>query len=114
MSAIIDPDWSRSRAVAAHATGGNGGGGIVENLQQKFDAIWTAIASLREDMSAIKATLPHLATKAELQAMRSEMHIEFQKLWVALGALETRMIRWFIGTTITLTALVYGLARYTP
>jgi hypothetical protein len=49
--------------------------------------------TLREDMSAIKATLPHLATKADLHKI------------------ETTMVRWFIYTALGAGSLAFGVAK---
>lgn len=57
-----------------------------------------SISSLQREVSAVVATVAnmesHYATKAELRA------------------LETHIIRWFVGTAIALTALAFTIARF--
>lgn len=55
---------------------------------------------LKADVREIKATLPHLATKAEINGVRSD-----------LSTLETRIIRWFIGTTIAAVSVAFTIAK---
>lgn len=65
-------------------------------LQKEVAVLGTAVKQLatKEEVGAIAATIPHLATKAELQAM------------------ETNIIRWFVGTAVAIAALVFGIARF--
>lgn len=51
------------------------------------------IAVFRADLAGFKAMLSQFATKAELHAM------------------ETRIIKWFIGTAVTLTTLAFAIAK---
>ena len=49
---------------------------------------------VKSEISRIAAIIPHLATAA------------------SVSALETRMIKWFVGTAITLTALAFSIAKF--
>jgi archaellum component FlaC len=51
------------------------------------------IGKVREDVSAIKATLPQFATKSDLSAM------------------ETRIIKWFIFTAVAIGTLAFSIAK---
>src|SRR5688572_24589103 len=75
MAAEMDPVWFRGRVAALPATGGSGGG-KVDDTQQRLGALESSMTEVRADVSAIKATLPHLATKADLQQMRAEIKEE--------------------------------------
>jgi hypothetical protein len=65
-------------------------------LQKDGAVIGTAVKQLatKEEVGAIAATIPHLATKAQLQAM------------------ETNIIRWFVGTALAIGALAFAIARF--
>jgi hypothetical protein len=119
---IIDADRFRTRS-SARGTGGNGGGnmddvlrrpGVVESLvaetREEVSAIKSAFAHIatkadlnevKGDVSAIKATLPHLATKAEVNGLRADM-----------SAMETRIIRWIVGTIIAAASMAFTIAKF--
>jgi hypothetical protein len=86
--------------------------GVVENLlaetREAVSAINAAVPhlatkadlnDLKAGLMSINATLPHLATKAELQEVRSD-----------INALETRIIRWIVGTTIASVSVAVSIA----
>ncbi|WP_343732034.1 hypothetical protein [Duganella sp.] len=61
------------------------------------------------------------ATKVELMAFREEVavqfgkvHVEISKLETCIARLETRIIKWFVGTAITIAGVVFAMARYLP
>ncbi len=61
------------------------------------------------------------ATKVELMAFREEVavqfgkvHVEISKLETNIALLETRIIKWFVGTAITIAGVVFAMARYLP
>jgi hypothetical protein len=57
------------------------------------EELMTSISANTAELSRIAAIIPHLATAASVTAM------------------ENRMIRWFIGTAITLTTLAFSIAK---
>jgi len=88
--------------------------GIVESLvaetREDVSAIKAAFAhlatkadvnELRADVSAIKATLPHLATKAEVNELKSD-----------ISAMETKIIRWVVGTMIAVASVAFTIAKF--
>jgi len=61
------------------------------------------------------------ATKVELMAFREETAINFGKVHEAIARgegkiaeVETRIIKWFVATSVTLVGVVFALARYLP
>lgn len=66
----------------------------MRNMQAQIKATNDGLAALQVEVGVLTATIPHLATKAELQAM--EVHI----------------IRWFVGTAVAIAALAFGIARF--
>jgi hypothetical protein len=59
------------------------------------------------------------ATKVEVMAFREETAINFGKVHVEIGKLETKIavletsiIKWFVGTAITIAGVVFAMARY--
>jgi hypothetical protein len=98
MASIVDADRFRTR-LSARGAGGSDGGNM-DDVLRRLGVVESLVAETREDVSAIKATLPHLATKAEINALRSDM-----------SAMETRMIRWIVGTTIAVASMAFAIAK---
>lgn len=64
----------------------------VERLELFVEAVKERLARIEARLDVIEATLLTMATKADL------------------SALETRMIKWFVGTAFTLTTIVASIA----
>jgi hypothetical protein len=97
MASIIDADRFRARQAARGAGGSDGGN--VDDVLRRLGAVEALVTETRVDVGAIKATLPHLATKAELREVRSD-----------ISAMETRMIRWIVGTAIASISVAVSVA----
>jgi hypothetical protein len=94
MSSIIDSERFRERKTAASRGSGGNDGGCVEDILRRLGVVETLVAETRADVSAIKAVQPHLATKADIHA------------------LETKIIKWIIGTVIATGALGFSIAKF--
>lgn len=73
----------------------------MDDVLRRLGVVESLVAGTREDVSAIKATLPHLATKADVNEVKGE-----------INALETRIIRWIVGTTIAAAAVAFTIAKF--
>jgi hypothetical protein len=95
--------------------------GIVESLvaetREDVSAIKAAFAHLatkadvsgvKAGVSAIKATLPHLATKEDVAATKADIN----GVRADINALETRIIRWIVGTTIAAASVAFTIAKF--
>jgi len=67
---------------------------------------------MRADVSAIKAVMPHLATRADVSALRGEVAAVEGSLKAEINALETKVIKWIIGSVITSASLAFAIARF--
>jgi len=65
-----------------------------ENMSDLRSELTASISEVKSEVSRIAGIIPHLATAA------------------SVSALETRMIRWFVGTATTLTALAFSIAKF--
>jgi hypothetical protein len=92
MTNIVDADRFRARSLARGAGGGNGG--YMDDVLRRLGVVEALVAETREDVSAMKATLPHLASKADI------------------SSLETRIIRWIVGTTIAVASVAFTIAKF--
>jgi len=72
-------------------------------------------------LTKIEATLPHLATKAdltnlrtdlmaEMSGLRTDMKVEMSSLKANIASVETKLIKWFIGSVIAISALIIASA----
>jgi hypothetical protein len=61
----------------------------------------THVSELREQVSAILATIPHLATKTDVADLRADV-----------AALETAIIKWIIATVLASAALAFTIAKF--
>ena len=92
MAEIIDANRFRERAVA-HSRSGQDGGNM-DDVLRRLGVVEAVVGELRSDVSAMKATIPHLATKADL------------------SDLETRIIRWLVGTTLAAVSAAFAVAKF--
>jgi hypothetical protein len=68
---------------------------------RRLDAVEPLVGETRKDVSAIEARLPYLATKEEVAATKAE-----------INALETRIIRWIVGTAIASVSVAFTIAKF--
>ncbi|MEJ1961550.1 MAG: hypothetical protein WDO56_08410 [Gammaproteobacteria bacterium] len=99
MATLTHADRFRDRAAARSAGGSDGGN--MDDILKRLSVVESLVADTRADVSAIKAVVPHLATKADLSGLKSD-----------LSALETRIIRWLVGTMIGSVSLAFTVARF--
>jgi hypothetical protein len=97
----IGADRFRSRAAASPETGA-GGGGTMNDFSKRFGEVEKVVAEVR---TRLDATLPHLATKADLHSMKADMHS-------TLHSMEVRMITWMIATSFSSAASAFAIAKY--
>jgi hypothetical protein len=71
----------------------------MDDVLRRLGVVESLVGELRLDVSAIKATLPHLATKAEINEVKA-----------GINSLETRIIRWIVGTSIAAVSVAVSIA----
>ncbi|MEJ1961551.1 MAG: hypothetical protein WDO56_08415 [Gammaproteobacteria bacterium] len=77
----------------------------VRNAQGDIKAANGAIATLKTEVDLIGASLPHLENNAYLSNAGSALVDE-------IGAVETRIIRWFVFTAVAIAALTFSIAKF--
>jgi hypothetical protein len=80
----------------------------MDDVLRRLGVVETLVAGTREDVSAIKATLPHLATKADVAGTKADIN----ELRSDMSAMETRIIRWIVGTTIAVASVAFTIAKF--
>jgi hypothetical protein len=100
MNGVVGSDRFRSRDAASPAAGGSGGGNM-DDILKRLGLVESSVTDIRAQVSAITAVTPHLATKADVSSLRADMN-----------SMETSIIKWIIGTTITSAALAFTIAKF--
>jgi len=73
----------------------------MDDVLRLLGVVETLVGETRVGVSAIEATLPHLATKADINEIK--LHI---------SALGTRIIRWIVGMTIASMSVAFMIAKF--
>lgn len=126
-------EYGHRGAIAKTSVGSGSGGGGVDDIFRRLGNVETGVSELRSEVSAISATIPHLATAAsvadvrteiasvrteiagvrtEIAGVRTEIKTEIADVKTLIASKETVMIRWFIGTALTLAGVAFSLAKF--
>jgi glutathione S-transferase len=74
----------------------------VERLEDFYIEVAERLARLETRVELIASQMAtQMATKADIALIRAEM-----------AALETRMIKWFVGTAVTLAGLAFAAGKF--
>ena len=92
-------------------TDSGGGGGDVEDILKRLGAVETNVSELKSQVSGILAILPHLATKADVADVRTDVAQLRGEVWAAISGLEARIIKWIVATLLTSTGLAFTIAK---
>jgi hypothetical protein len=63
-------------------------------------------------MSRLEGVYEHLATRADVEALRGDFEKSIEILRVDIGRAEARMLRWTMGTIIAAAAVFIGIDRF--
>jgi hypothetical protein len=77
----------------------------MDDLSKRLSAVEAGIAEMRGEMR-------HLATKADLQALRGDMEQRMHGMGQRMHAMEIRMITWMVGTQLSAAATAFAIAKY--
>lgn len=102
-----------ARAENSNSYGGN----VDETILKRLDKVESVVSETREQVIGIAAIIPHLATKADLDAVKEQVGsiaatIPHLATKADVNALEVRLIKWMIGTVIASTGLVFTLTKF--
>ena len=113
----------------------------MEEIQKRLGKVENDVSELKSQMSAIQATIPHLATKADVMdvrtavaelrgemlegfgtlraemlagfgALRAEMVAGLGSLRAEMSARDAAMIKWFIATALTSVGMAFTIAKF--
>lgn len=77
----------------ARAYYGPGDGGGMDDILKRLGAVEESVSEIKAAVSGLTSTMPHLATKADVQSV------------------ETSIIKWIVGTIIAVAALAFAIAK---
>jgi hypothetical protein len=112
MSVVVDSGRHAGRGVTSRAAGGSGGGDM-DDVLKRLGVVEISLSDVRAHVSAITAVVPHLATKADIHDTRAAIQgtkTEIQGVRAEMNAMETRIIKWIVGTGLASAALASGIA----
>jgi t-SNARE complex subunit (syntaxin) len=115
-----------SLAVYSHpgldssATSDSGsGGGQVQDILERLGNVETDVSDLKSKVSAILATVPHLATKADVldvrsavAEMRADMENAVGSIRADMAARENAFMKWMIATVLAAGGLALTIAKF--
>jgi hypothetical protein len=120
-------------STADSFVGSGSGGGGVDDILRRLGNVETDVSELRAEVRAISATMPHLATKADLKAeigevraeigsVRTEIasvRVEVQSVRVEVAdvktkvaSMETAIIKWMVATVLTTAGVAFSIAKF--
>lgn len=94
-------DRRKSQQSERYSTSSGGGGGMedrIGNLEKDVGQLKVDVASIK---SRLDSELPHLATKADMAEVRTEIH-----------GMSNRLVMWSVGTIIAGGVLVFAILEY--
>jgi hypothetical protein len=101
-------EYNRRGAITHSSVGSGSGGGGVDEILKRLGSVETQVA-------AILATIPHLATKADLgevKTMIADTKTMVADVKTQMASKEAAMIKWIVATVLTTAGVAFGLAKF--
>lgn len=95
--------------------GGGSGPGGGDGMEKRIEALEKAVPEIRERLARVETKLDsierHMVTKADLLEETSGLNQAIANFRTDIQSLETRLLKWFVGTAAALSAVAFGVAR---
>lgn len=85
---------------------------IMDDTNDRLSAVEADIARLKIDVARISTDVAVIASNYATKADIAQIETNIAKLETNLANTVATMIRWYIATSMALTGLVFGIARY--
>ena len=111
MNAVIDPNSFSSTAAAP--LDANKGRGNMDEVLKRLGILEVTVTDVRLQLASVIAVLPHLATKADLQAVRTEVQAirtDVQAVRTDLQGQISGLIKWIVGTGLGAAGVAAAVA----
>ena len=79
----------------------------MEDILRRLGAVELAVSDIKAQVASIASVLPHLATKADVNALRAEI----SGVRSEVHARESSLLKWLIATLIASVALACTIAK---
>lgn len=87
-----------SGSINTSGISGGGGGGGMDEVYKRLGAVETSVSDIKSAVSGLTHTIPHLATKADVE-----------KIETSISRTESSLIKWLIGTVLTVAAIATSI-----
>jgi hypothetical protein len=83
-----------------------GSGGNLDDILKRMGNVEADVSTMKGQVSAILAVMPHLATKVDLAV------VPYLATKADLSTLEASIIKWLIGTLLAAVGLSFTIAKF--
>jgi hypothetical protein len=104
--------YSPRSTDSSSADGSGDEGGNMEDILKRLGTVETNVLELKSQLSAILAIIPHLATKADVADLRTDVAQLRGDMSAGIAGLEARIIKWIVATLLTSTGLAFTIAKF--
>lgn len=84
-------------------------GDIVDDILRRLGNVEADISKLKIDVGVIAA---NYATKSDIADLKGELKVETAGLRTEIASMESRIIKWIVGTTLATAGVVFSIARF--
>jgi hypothetical protein len=87
----------------------------VDDILKRLGVLESSVAALVGDVREIKGILPFLATKADVECVRTEVEkvrAEVEKVRTDVAEAVSSMIKWCVGTAVALVTVSFSIAKF--
>ncbi len=95
--------------------GGGGGTGGGDFMEKRIESIEKSLPEIKERLARVETKIDsikkHMVTKADLLEETGGLNQAIANFRTDIQSLETRLLKWFVGTAAALSAVAFGVAR---
>lgn len=73
----------------------------MDDVLKRLGAVESAVSDIKAQVSGLTAIAPHLATKADVAEIKTEV-----------ARVDSSLIKWIVGTLLALALLTFTIARF--
>ena len=107
MNALVEY-WDRETVIHPHICYEERGY-VVDEILKRLGAVETDISKLKVDVGIITSNYATKTDIAEVKTLIADLRTELKS---GIDALETKMIKWFVATSLTVGSLAFTAAKY--
>jgi len=84
----------------------------MDDVLRRLGSLEKDVSEIKINVAAIAAQIPHLATKAEVMAVKTDLTAQVMAVRVEISDAKTSIIQWVVATTIAVAALAFAIAKF--